>query len=1123
MDSPSVTRPDHGRRDKSGAPAGDGVEETLYQACFLARCIDETESRFVAAGEANFHVSGAGHEGVAALAFALRPQDWIHGHYRDKALLVARGMEPREFFHALFCTAGSCSNGRQMNAHLSARRLNVLSMAGPVGNNALQAVGVAAEVREHKDSPVVVCCVGDGTTQQGEFLEAVGEAVRENLRVLFLVEDNGLAISTNTRGRTFFDQNGVPAKELFGVAIERMDGRLPWVNIAPFARVVERLREGGGPAIVVFDVDRLANHTNADDERVYRALSERERVRSESDPVANLRLRLLEIGVDENALARREIGWRTEIQRAAAEARSAPDPEPCVDDRTCSDAPDPEPVEEMRATGEPAELTMLEAIRATLKQWLGEDERVTLFGQDIEDPKGDVFGITRGLSTAFPGRVRNAPLSESTIVGTAIGRALAGGRPVAFVQFSDFLPLAYNQIASELGTLAWRTNGEWTAPVLVLAPCGGYRPGLGPFHAQTNEAVFAHHPGIDVLMPSNATDAAGLLQAAFISGRPALFLYPKAVLNDPNGAAPACVERLRVPIGKASRLRAGSDLTLVAYGNTVPLAQSAADHLGEAGVTVDLFDLRSISPWDRETITASALRTGRLVVVHEDNLSFGVGAEIVAAAVEAGSGKIRAARVARPDVYVPCNYRNQLALLPSVRSVVEAAARVLDLDLHWEKPGTAASDVSTIPIQGSSPADQSVTVTAWLVKHGDEVEEGQLIAELEADKAIFEFVTPEGGVIEELLAQPGDRLRVGEPLLRIRPHVAGGSSRRTSDGPAPLPVIRRREARRVAIAAASSAEVMALTVPVGVVGGANLTNSALAKRFREYSAEDIFQRTGIANRVQLAAGETVLDLAVRAARRAMTNNQFALSEIDAVIVSTTTPPLASPSLACSVLHQLGGGGEPREIPAFDISAACSGYIYGLANAHGLLSRHPDWRILFVTAEALSTVVDPDDFGTAIIFGDAATATILWSGEVGEREGFTLRHPPVISAKGDSGNYLRVGFPPAGRIDMEGGRVFAEAVRRMGGSLKVACDQAGIQILDLDWIVPHQANGRLINAMAERNKIPVDRVIDSIRDVGNTSSSSIPLALAGAPHLRGRIGLCAFGGGLTYGAAIVERR
>ncbi len=1103
-------------------PAGRTAWETLYRACFLARCIDETESRFVAAGEANFHVSGAGHEGLAALAFALEPRDWIHGHYRDKALLVARGMKPLEFFHALFCTAGSCSSGRQMNAHLSARRLNVLSMVGPVGNNALQAVGVAAETRASEGAPIVVCCVGDGTTQQGEFLEAVSEAVRENLRMLFVIENNGLAISTQTPGRTFFDRAGVAAKEFLGVPIERMDGRQPWENIEKFGRVVDGLRGGRGPAIVVFNVDRLANHTNADDERVYRALSERERVRAESDPVANLRRHLLKAGLDEDALAKREAAWRAEIQSAAGEARAAPDPEPCADARRCEAPADLEPVEEARAADLPAELTMLEAIRKTLGQWLADDEKVTLFGQDIEDPKGDVFGITRGLSTAFPGRVRNSPLTESTVVGTAIGRALAGGRPVAFVQFSDFLPLAYNQIVSELATLAWRTNGEWTAPVLVLAPCGGYRPGLGPFHAQTNEATFAHHPGIDVLMPSNATDAVGLLQAAFASRRPTLFLYPKAVLNDPNGAAPACVERLRVPVGKALRLRAGDDLTLVAYGNTVSLAQSAADHLGEAGVTVDLFDLRSISPWDREAITASALRTGRLVVAHEDNLSFGVGAEVVATVAEAGAGRVRVARVARPDTHVPCNYKNQLAVLPSARGIVEAAARVLDLDLHWEEPKAIASDVTTIRIQGSSPADQSVIVTAWLVKQGDDVEEGRLIAELEADKAIFDFATPEGGVIEELLAQPGDRLRVGEPLLRIRPHVPGGSGRRTGDSPVARPVIRRREGRQTAKAGGTAPDVMALTVPVGVVGGANLTNAALAARFPDYSADDIFQRTGIVNRVQLAHGETVLDLAVRAARGALAKNQFSLSEVDAVIVSTTTPPLASPSLACSVLYQLGGGREPREIPAFDISAACSGYIYGLASAHALLARHPEWRILLVTAEALSTVVDSGDFATAIIFGDAATATVLWSGGVGRREGFALRHAPVISAKGDSGNYLRVGFPPTGRVDMEGGRVFAEAVRRMGGSLKTACEEARIQILDLDWIVPHQANGRLINAMAERNKIPVDRVIDSIRDVGNTSSSSIPLALAGAPHLRGRIGLCAFGGGLTYGAAIIER-
>jgi 2-oxoisovalerate dehydrogenase E1 component len=277
---------------------------------------------------------------------------------------------------------------------------------------------------------------------------------------------------------------------------------------------------------------------------------------------------------------------------------------------------------------------MRDAIRDVLREHLRRDPRVFVYGEDIEDPKGDVFGVTRGLSTEFPLRVCNSPLSESTIVGTCIGRALAGQRPVAMIQFADFLPLAYNQIVNELATIFWRTDGGWNAPVIILAPCGAYRAGLGPNHAQTFDGAMVHTPGLDVLMPSTAADAAGLLHAAFKSERPTLLFYPKALLNDPARATTGDVGQHFVPLGVARRIRTGRDITFVGWGNTLGLCQTAAATLETAGVESEVIDLRSLSPWDERTVLASVEKTARMIVVHEDNHTCGLGGEIMATVAE---------------------------------------------------------------------------------------------------------------------------------------------------------------------------------------------------------------------------------------------------------------------------------------------------------------------------------------------------------------------------------------------------------------------------------------------------------------------------------------------------------
>ena len=385
-----------------------------------------------------------------------------------------------------------------MCAHMSAPRLNILSIVGPVGNNALQAVGIAHEIEDRKSRAIVLCSIGDGTSQQGEVMEAIAEAVRSKLPVLFLVENNQYAISTTTEGKTFHSLPSGESDTFYGLPIVRADGTNPAHCSSVFEELVSQVRVRRAPKLCVIAVARLTSHTNADDDSVYRDPELVQRLRDTCDPVANLRRTLIDGGAEADALDLLDREIDSEVREAAETALDNPAPSSERQAKKALPASLTEPGGERRGSSSGSPLTMTEAIRETLRSAMRSDPRVTLYGEDIEDPKGDVFGVTRGLTTAFPGRVRNSPLSESTIIGSSIGRALAGGRPVAFLQFADFIPLAFNQLALELASMEWRTRGGWRAPVVVMMACGGYRPGLGPFHAHTFDSTIAHLPGLEL-------------------------------------------------------------------------------------------------------------------------------------------------------------------------------------------------------------------------------------------------------------------------------------------------------------------------------------------------------------------------------------------------------------------------------------------------------------------------------------------------------------------------------------------------------------------------------------------------------------------------------------------------
>jgi 2-oxoisovalerate dehydrogenase E1 component len=1095
----------------------------LYRFMLTARCVDAEERRLVARGDAFFHVSGAGHEATAALARHLTPEDYLHCHYRDKALMLARGIPVVEFFNSLLCNNAGASAGRQMSAHLCDRSRRILSVVGPVGNSALQAVGIAAEVQYRKEHAMVLCSVGDGTTQEGEFLEAVAEAVRRKLPVMFLIQDNGLSISTRTRGRTFFSLPDEDAKEFYGLPIQKINGRDAVACDEAFATLASKIRQSGRPSLVVMDLERLGDHTNADDERVYRSPDEIQLAKTTSDPIQILRSRLIHAGVSERDLLEIEQAARREVTAAAEEALLQPPP--AVVTSAKAELPSPlKSAAEVGGSGPPA-LTMAEAIRETLRIRMSVDRSVTLYGEDIEDPKGDVFGLTRGLSGEFGERVLNSPLSESTIIGTSIGRALAGGHPVAFIQFADFLPLAFNQIATELGSMHWRTNGQWQCPVVVMVACGAYRPGLGPFHAHTFESLIAHIPGIDLVMPSNATDAAGALNAAFESRRPTFFFYPKTCLNDRERMTSSAVSRHLVPVGQSRLLRSGQDVTFVSWGSTVKLCERAAMTLEKNGVTADVIDLRWLSPWDEEAVYRSAKKTGRLVVVHEDNRTAGFGAEVIAAVAERGT-PILARRVTRPDTYVPCNFGNQLTVLPTFKSVLSAAAELLGLELSWPPAIEASQGKVLVQSIGSSPADETVKIVELFVQRGQPVAAGDPIASLECDKAVFELSAPVSGIVSDLFVDLHQTVQVGSSLLSIESTSPQERSRQRLREDVGEPTLKRRQAtpQRLPPKLRQSSEI-GLSSIYTAKGSDRVTNLDLAERFPDKTANEIRWLTGIEQRPRVSSLETALTMGVEAAARALDREKVALADIDLIVCSTSTPVQTAPSLACLILAELSNRYGQVEIPAFDMSAACTGYLYALEIAWNFLQSNGAGKVLVITSEEMSSIVNPRDFATAILFADAATATIVSGGDHIGRSAKARLHRPLLSARGDDGNALRVPSRASGHfVQMDGKKIFSEAVRRMTGVLNKACERQGYSVADLDLIVPHQANARIIEAIRSRLKLRPEMICNDMLRHGNTSSSSIPLALEGLlkTPLTQRIGLCALGAGFTFGSAIIEQ-
>jgi 2-oxoisovalerate dehydrogenase E1 component len=637
----------------------------LLHLMALSREGDRREGILMRQSKGWFQVSGMGHEALAALGYLLRPDDYLFPYYRDRALVLARGVSNYELALAYLAKRDSSSGGRQMPGHYSDRAHHIFSVATPTASQCLPATGAAWAFQMSGSDQVVVCCLGDAATRQGEFYEAVTFALQERLPVLFVIEDNRYGISTPTEKFFPYRLGALGEQNLV-----RVDARDPFLLSKVGRECVDRARRGEGPTVLWCELDRLSSHTSSDDQRLYRTAEDisQDLLR---DPIDNLARKLIEEGVLTLE------AWHAEL---AAIARSVDE-----DYRRAESAPDPAPetaVEHLFGAPVPLEAppiqaaestTMVAAVNQTLQRALEADPKVLLFGEDIEDPKGGVFGLTKGLSKQFPGRVLNSPLAEATIVGSAVGLASVGYRPVFEIQFIDFICPAMNQLMTQVASLRWRTCGEWSCPMVILAPYGAYLPGGSLWHSESNEGIWAHIHGLNVVIPSTSEDAAGLLWTAIRGNDPTLFLLPKHIFRK---RVPVSQSFDAVPLGQAAVRRTGSDVTLVTWGNCLELAEEAADHMTVEGVSVEIIDLRTIVPCDYATIEQSLRHTGRLVVVHEDARTTGFGQCILA---EMTSHPDRfnlflssPQLVARKDVHIPYNPLLEYAVLPDMEEVLAA-------------------------------------------------------------------------------------------------------------------------------------------------------------------------------------------------------------------------------------------------------------------------------------------------------------------------------------------------------------------------------------------------------------------------------------------------------------------
>lgn len=642
----------------------------LLKLMYLSREGDRREGILHRQSKGWFQVAGMGHEPLAVIAMQMEAGDYLFPYYRDRAMVLAKGVPNSDLASAYFAKAGSSSGGRQMPAHYSDRARNIWSVPTPTGSNCLPGCGVAWSMQLADRPNVVVATIGDAATRQGEFFEAVSFAVERKLPIVFVVEDNNYGISTNTDRFNPF-KLGIFVADF----VTHIDARQPDNLGTAITPIIEKARRGDGPTIVVAQLDRICSHTCSDDQRVYRSPEEIAEIKGR-DPIETYSRQLINAGEltsEQWKKIKSDIDQQVDQEYLAAETEPDPAPEALMDHLLA--AP---PAAKMPPLEGGKDWRMVDALNNVFRQRLKSDADTIFFGEDIESPKGGVFGMTNDLSSEFPNRVFNSPLAEATIAGVGIGMASVGLNPVFEMQFVDFVGPAMNQISQNLGTLRWRSNGKWKCPLILYAPYGAYLPGGSLWHSQANESMFVHLPGMRVVVPSTPEDAAALMWTAMHAEDPTIFLIPKHLLRK-KMPVPQTVPA--VGFQSAKTRCPGDDVTVVTWGNGVEIAMAVAKTLDDS-TSVEVIDLRTVQPWDRQTIADSVEKTGRLVVLQEDGQSCSVGQMIVSEMMNDDVSFYHFVSppqlVSKPDVHIGYNPIIEYAALPGTEELIDAIRRTME-------------------------------------------------------------------------------------------------------------------------------------------------------------------------------------------------------------------------------------------------------------------------------------------------------------------------------------------------------------------------------------------------------------------------------------------------------------
>jgi 2-oxoisovalerate dehydrogenase E1 component len=651
------------------------ILEKVYQARFM----DEKMQKLVRQNKGGtFHLFGQGHELIGVVSSqALTPgKDWGFPYYRDRAFAIGLGCALDELFGAFLAReVPHHSGGRMMPEHFSHKELRIPCQSSVVGSQFLQAVGVAKAARLAKTDEVVYVSGGDGSTSQGDFHEALNYACIHQLGVIFVIQDNGWAISVPVHEQTAGGSITHMAEGYVGLAVYPVDGGDYVALHEALEAAMQRGRNLEGPSLIVAKVPRIGPHSSSDDPQKYKTDSHFDED-AKQDPIPRFEEWLLREGhiTREEIEALRE-KVKEEIEMAAKQAERFPiQKSEHVLDHVYKEVH----VETLPEQERGEAIVIMDALNHALDEEMERDSRVVIFGQDVAHGKGGVFGITRGLTEKYgEERCFNTPLAESTIVGTAIGMSVHSHfKPVAEVQFSDYVWTGINQLFNELSSFHYRSNGEWNCPVVIRMPSGGYIQG-GPYHSQSIEAFLAHCPGLKVVIPSNAADAKMLLKSAIRDPNPVIFLEHKALYRQRvYSAKPEPTKEELLPIGKAHVVRSGQDLTLICYGIMVHMAHEVVQKI--EGIDVEIIDLRSISPLDFETLLTSVKKTGKALIIHEAPLNCGFGAEIAARLAEQAFEYLDAPvkRLGGLNVCVPYAKHLEDAVLPQ-KADIEAAIRSL--------------------------------------------------------------------------------------------------------------------------------------------------------------------------------------------------------------------------------------------------------------------------------------------------------------------------------------------------------------------------------------------------------------------------------------------------------------